>query len=54
MCKVFCLHIYWHTYIPEACGVQKKASNLLGLELQRCHVGARNQTQVFWENKQYS
>ena len=42
---------------PGACEGQKRASNLLELEIQIVvshHVGVGNRTQVIWRSSQYS
>lgn len=42
--------VYVHVYMPGASGVQKRVSDILGLELQvvaRHHLGAGDWIQVF-------
>ena len=42
--------------VPGALGIQKRASDLLELELQMVvslYVGAGNSTQVLWKNSQF-
>lgn len=56
--EVFCLRSCLCTiYMPDACGGQQRASDLLELKSQTvesCHVGAWNQTCVLWKSSQCS
>ncbi|KAM7327497.1 hypothetical protein ACRRTK_013864 [Alexandromys fortis] len=50
-CLLLCLS---KSYMPRACGRQKRASDSLELELEMAvsHVGAGNHSQVLWKSSQ--